>query len=120
MYRFDPFFWGGGGFGILFMIACAIVFVLLIVWIVRRTEDDHHHVAPPHVGPPASGFGPYGSGGPTGWPGYGGPPSPGAGYVAPSPVVDPALQILRERFARGEITEAEFLSIGRTLAGPHP
>ena len=118
MYRFDPFFWGDGGFGVLFMIACAIVFVLLLVWIVRRTENTHHHVAPP---PGAPGPGPYGSGGPAGWPGYGAPSgSPGAGYAAPSPAVDPALQILRERFARGEITEAEFLSISRTLAGPHP
>ena len=111
MYRFDPFFWGGGGFGVVFMVACAIIFVLLIVWLVRRTEYDHHHVAPPHVGPPASGVGPYGSGGPAGWPGYG---------AQSSPAVDPALQILRERFARGEITEAEFLSASHTLGAPHP
>lgn len=117
MYRFDPFFWGGGGFGVVFMIACAIIFVLLIVWLVRRTEGDHHYVGPPHVGPPPPGSGPYGSSGSAAWPGYGAS-SAGAGY-GPPPAVDPALQILRERFARGEITEAEFLSIGRTLAGPH-
>ena len=33
------------------------------------------------------------------------------------PPVDPALQILRERFARGEITQAEFDERRRTLGG---
>jgi putative membrane protein len=39
------------------------------------------------------------------------PPAP------PTPPVDPALQILRERFARGEIAQAEFDERRRALGG---
>jgi putative membrane protein len=35
----------------------------------------------------------------------------------PTPPVDPALQILRERFARGEIAQAEFEERKRALGG---
>ena len=34
-----------------------------------------------------------------------------------APPADPAVQILRERFARGEITQAEFDERRRTLGG---
>jgi hypothetical protein len=44
-----------------------------------------------------------------------GPPPPAP--PAP-PRADPALQILRERFARGEISEAEFVSASRVLGAP--
>ncbi|HEY6015072.1 MAG TPA: SHOCT domain-containing protein [Candidatus Limnocylindrales bacterium] len=51
-------------------------------------------------------------------PRYGAPPPP-AGY--PPPVrPDSAIQILRERFARGEISEAEYLSASRVLGAPEP
>ncbi|MBF6607059.1 MAG: SHOCT domain-containing protein [Candidatus Limnocylindrales bacterium] len=109
MYRYDSFLFGGRWFGLLFMIGCAIVFVLLIVWLIRRTDDTHHHTAPPTFTPPpfVPPAGPYGAGAP-------------GGFAAASPAADPALLILRERFARGEITEAEFLSASRTLGSPHP
>jgi Predicted membrane protein (DUF2078). len=35
-------------------------------------------------------------------------------------IIDPAVQILRERFARGEIGEAEFLNASRALGAPLP
>ena len=47
-------------------------------------------------------------------------------YVAPPPPSavpprsDPALQILRERFARGEISEADYLAASRVLGAPEP
>jgi uncharacterized membrane protein len=43
---------------------------------------------------------------------YGAPPPPTA------PRSDTALQILRERFARGEISEAEYRSASRVLGAP--
>ena len=51
-------------------------------------------------------------------PRYGAPPPPS---VPPSaPRADTALQILRERFARGEISEAEYRSASRVLGAPEP
>ena len=38
-------------------------------------------------------------------------------HVPQTPPVDPALQILRERFARGEIDQAEFDERRRALGG---
>jgi uncharacterized membrane protein len=51
-------------------------------------------------------------------PRYGAPPSPPS--VPQPPRADTALQILRERFARGEISEAEYRSASRVLGAPEP
>ena len=92
MYHFGPFPFAGGW--LLGLLACA-GFVLLIAWgiawILRR--DSHHY--------------------------YGAPMPPPAPAVAPPPL-DPALQILRERFARGEISEAEFTTASRVLGASIP
>ncbi|HEX7949043.1 MAG TPA: SHOCT domain-containing protein [Candidatus Limnocylindrales bacterium] len=45
------------------------------------------------------------------------PPPPSAPQP---PRTDTALQILRERFARGEISEAEFVAASRVLGAPEP
>lgn len=50
-------------------------------------------------------------------PRYGAPPAPPS---AQPPRADTALQILRERFARGEINEAEYRSASRVLGAPEP
>ena len=49
---------------------------------------------------------------------YGAPPPPPPSETPPR--VDTALQILRERFARGEISESEFLAASRVLGAPEP
>jgi putative membrane protein len=43
---------------------------------------------------------------------------PAAPPPPPTPPIDPALQVLRERFARGEISAAEFEERRRTLGSP--
>lgn len=48
----------------------------------------------------------------------GAPPPPT--MPPPPPRADPALQILRERFARGEISESEYAAASRVLGGPEP
>lgn len=95
MVRYDPYLFDGRWFGLVVMVVLAIVFVLLVVWIVRRTDTGH---------PSGPAHGPYA---PGGWPG------------AP-PQIDPAIAILRERFARGEISEADYTSALRTLGGGPP
>ncbi len=47
-------------------------------------------------------------------------PPPVAAPPATPPRVDSALQILRERFARGEIGETEYLNASRVLGAPEP
>ena len=84
--RWFPFA-GGWLVGLLVVAAFVVLIAWGIAWILRG--DAHHRVAPPT--PPATT-----------------PPLP-----APRP--DPALLILRERFARGEISEAEFRSANRVL-----
>jgi uncharacterized membrane protein len=92
MYHVGPWApFGGWLVGLVVMAA----FILLIAWgvasILRR--DSHQYRGP--IQPP---------------------PSP----MAPPPAVDQALQILRERFARGEISEAEFTTASRVLGAPSP
>ena len=84
-------FAGGWLIGLLLFAVFAVLVVWGIAWVLRR--DSHRYVAPPP--PPAV------------------PPTM-------QPRVDPALQILRERFARGEISEADYLAAGRVLGGPVP
>ena len=51
-------------------------------------------------------------------PRYGAPAAPPS--VPSAPRADAALQILRERFARGEISEAEYRSASRVLGAAEP
>ena len=95
-YRFAPFI-GFTWIHLLLLGGLVILFVVLVVLIVRRPENRPYG-PPPHWPPPQ--------------------PPPGPGPAAPP--MDPALQILRERFARGEISEAEYLSARSTLTGPMP
>lgn len=74
----------------------AILVIVLIVAIVRRSDGRSFGPPPQWPAPPPQ------------WPA----PGPTA------PPMDPAMQILRERFARGEISEADFLSARSTLTGP--
>ena len=41
-------------------------------------------------------------------------------HPTPPPGPDPALQILRERFARGEISEIDYVAASRVLGAPGP
>lgn len=91
MYHYDGF----GGFGGLWAIGGLILFaaiVGLVVWavIVLARPGDRGQQRPPFV-PPM------------------GPP------VAPPPARPDPLDILRERFARGEITQEEFETAKRVL-----
>lgn len=83
-------FAGGWLIGLLVFAAFVVLIAWGIAWILRR--DSHHYGAPPP--PPTM------------------PPAP--------PGSDSALQILRERFARGEINEAEYLAASRVLGAPEP
>ena len=84
-------FAGGWLIGLLVFAVFVVLVAWGIAWILRR--DSHRYVAPP---PPQAG------------------PSP------MPPRADPALQILRERFARGEISEADYLAASRVLGAPEP
>lgn len=83
-------FAGGWLIGLLVFAAFVVLIAWGIAWILRRDA--------PRYGPPPST-----------------PP------VEPPPArTDTALQILRERFARGEISEAEFVAASRVLGAPEP
>jgi hypothetical protein len=89
MYHTGPFGSGGGWLIGLIVFAAFILFVVWgSAWILRRDTRRY--------GPP--------------------PAPPAAPQQPPPPPIDPALQILRERFARGEIDEAGFISASRALA----
>ena len=91
MYHVGPFLPGGGVVGLLLFAAL----VLIVAWgIATLFKREHHHVDS-HVSqqPPLS-------------------------VPTAQPLADAATQILRERFARGEISETEFLSASRALATP--
>jgi hypothetical protein len=98
VFRVAPFVVGGvRPFDLLLLIGFAILFVGLIVWLIRRTDGDRHDARS----------------GPTAVQGWAPPAGPGG---PPIPAADPALEILRARFARGEIGEDEFVSASRALA----
>jgi uncharacterized membrane protein len=88
MYHVGP--WAPFG-GWLVGLVVTAAFILLIAWGVASIlrRDSHQYRGP--IQPPP---------------------------MAPPPGVDPALQILRERFARGEISEAEFTAASRVLGAP--
>jgi hypothetical protein len=93
MYHVAPYM--SAGVWLLGLLVCGAFILLIawgIAWIVRR--DGHRYG--PSMPPPSM------------------PP------LGPQPVVDPAIQILRERFARGEIGEADFVTASRALGAPVP
>jgi putative membrane protein len=90
MNHFGWYPFGGGWVGLLVVAAFIVLVAWGIAWLLRR--DTHRYGAPP---PPLA-------------------PPPAR------PPADPALQILRERFARGEINEAEFVAASRVLGAPEP
>lgn len=87
--RWFPFA-GGWLIGLLVFVAFVVLIAWGIAWILRG--DARRRAAPP--------------------------PPPSYPPPAPAPRSDPALQILRERFARGEISEAEYRSSSRVLGAP--
>jgi uncharacterized membrane protein len=92
MYRVGWYpFAGGWLVGLLIFAAFVVLIAWGIAWVLRR--DSRHYGAPP--------------------------PPPTIPPAAPRPA-DQALQILRERFARGEISEAEFVAASRVLGAPAP
>jgi hypothetical protein len=94
MYRVGPFMSGGGWLLSLVVFAAFILLIAWgVAWILRR--DARRYGPPP-------------------------PTTPMPPVTPPPPPIDPALQILRERFARGEIGEAEFLNASRALGAPLP
>lgn len=92
--RYDGWYPFAGGWliGLLVFAAFVVLIAWGIAWIIRR--DSH-----PHYGAP--------------------PPPPSVPPMAP-PRSDSAMQILRERFARGEISEAEYTAASRVLGAPTP
>ena len=84
-------FAGGWLIGLLVFAAFVVLIAWGIAWILRRDS-----------------------------PRYGAPPAPPPAMSPPPVRTDTALQILRERFARGEISEAEYLAAGRVLGAPEP
>ena len=86
MYHVSPFMSGSGWLLGLLVFAAFILFVAWGISVIFR-RDGHRYGPPPPPIPP----------------------------MAPQHPVDPAIQILRERFARGEIGEADFVSASRAL-----
>lgn len=93
MFRWDPWLMGVSWLGGL---AGLLLCVLFVVWIVRLATGAHHH-EPPRWTP-------------------GGPVAPG-GPIAPAAPHQSPQEILRARFARGEIAEAEYVRM-KDLLGP--
>ncbi len=90
-YGFDYLGWGGW-LGIILMVVFWVLVITLIVlgirWLIRSDRNSRL------------------SGGPGVGPGWGGGPSP-----------DDPLEILRQRYARGEIDDEEFERRRKTLTG---
>lgn len=94
-YGGGAFGWGGafmGFFGLLVIVGI----VLLIVWAARSGEHQHMHAGGPYYRLPQQ--------------------PPGGGY----PQRDPAVDVARERYARGEITKEQLDEIMRTLGYSPP
>ncbi len=88
--------WGVGAVGFLWLLGCVLFLVLVIVLIVLAVRHLTR-VSPPSHGP---------------W------SAPLAGPTPPPPARPEPLEILRERFARGDITLDEFEAAKRALGYP--
>lgn len=88
--------WGMGAFGLLWLVS-AVLSVVLIVAIIMLVVRYLNRTSPPAQGQ---------------WPGQQSAPPP-ASPVRPEP-----LEILRDRFARGEITLDDFETAKRALGYP--
>ncbi len=85
---FDGFAGNGPGlFGLLLMIAFWAAIALVILVVVRNWRHGPHHLHD-HA--------------------YGHGPTVGAGRGSAPTAADPAIDLLKERFARGEVSEEEF------------
>ena len=91
MYHVDPFLRGSALLELLVFAAL----VLVVAWGIALLYRREHRHADSHI-----------------------PPQAPLSVLTPQPTIDAATQILRERFARGEISEIEFLSASRALGAP--
>ncbi len=110
---------GGAGWGaavvmMLFGLLVLVGIILLIVWAVRQGQHGHGPYYQQHA--PGAGTPPthqqWGPGGFSGVPmqeRQPGQPAPGTPYR------DPVLDLVRERYARGEITKEQYDEMLRTL-----
>jgi len=106
--RFMPFINGFGWLGVVwlvvsiaFWVVIAILVVLAVRWLIRA--DRNSRLGPP-PGTPPPGTPPAG------------PPGAALGW-GPAPRPDDPLEILRQRYARGEIDDEEYERRRRTLSG---
>jgi uncharacterized membrane protein len=98
-------FFGGGHVFMLFAWLIPLVLIIAVAWLVFELTRRRHHVVP--AGTAVSGLAVTSAG-----------PAPTGLVAAASPVTpSPALAILDERYARGEIDREEFLARRKDLGG---
>jgi putative membrane protein len=91
--------WGSAGadvMGLIMLVVLVLIVVGIVLLIRGLTHHDHAHYPPGH--------GPF-------------PPGPNQGPPAPGPSEKSALQVLEERYARGEIDREEFLQRKQDILG---
>lgn len=87
--------------GAVFMWLIPLLLIAVVIWLVVEVVHRRHHVVPAGSVPPVVG-----------------PPPGGQGVgIAPVTPPSPALSILDERYARGEIDRDEYMARRKDLGG---